>query len=227
MHKARRFLLFFWIILLGICWQFLHLINEQHPTTIIDVPLISQYPNLPTGCESVAATMLLLYYEVDLSPTEFASNYLEKSNHFYEANGKLYGPNPSEVFVGNPFSEYSYGCYSEVIEEAINTNIKDIEATQLIGVSLDELSKNQLPCLIWATMGMKESYPGNEWYLENEKLFTWTAREHCLVLVGYDNNNYYLNDPQTGTVVKYKKRLVQQRYEELGSQAIVLKKSIP
>ena len=72
----------------------------------------------------------------------------------------------------------------------------------------------KLPLLSVSASGESMSHNGD--------LFTWTSGEHCLVLVGYDDYHYYLNDPETGTVVKYKKQLVQRRFEELNSQSIVL-----
>ena len=35
---------------------------------LLEVPLLCQYPALPTGCEAVAATMVLQYYGADISP---------------------------------------------------------------------------------------------------------------------------------------------------------------
>jgi uncharacterized protein YvpB len=47
--------------------------------------------------------------------------------------------------------------------------------------------------------------------------------EHCLVLVGYDDNNYYFNDPyKNHGVIPYEKKLVNQRFLELGKQSVVI-----
>ena len=47
-----------------------------------------------------------------------------------------------------------------------------------------------------------------------------------MVLVGYDAENYYLNDPYNNNgLVKYEKSLVNSVYESLGSQAIALIKN--
>ncbi|MFR7670840.1 MAG: C39 family peptidase [Collinsella sp.] len=44
----------------------------------VDVPCYSQYPELPTGCESVALTNLLNYYGFGLGKTIIADYYLPK-----------------------------------------------------------------------------------------------------------------------------------------------------
>lgn len=194
---------------------------------IIDVPAICQYPELPTGCESVAATMVLQYYGSAVTETEFAGEWLECSDKFYSVFFKDYGPNPDEVFAGNPFSEYSYGCYAGPIVNAINNNSSMCTAEKITGKTLEELCKeyidNNEPLLIWATMYMKESFKSNSWHLDDGSEFTWTAQEHCMVLVGYDEDSYFLNDPLTGSTEAYPKELVEQRFAELGSQAVYVR----
>lgn len=194
----------------------------------IDVPTLCQYPELPTGCEATAATMVLQYYGVSVSAEEFAGTWLECNSSFYSENGKEYGPDPNKVFAGDPFSLYSYGCYARPIVNAINRNSTECSAEIISGRSLERLCKDYIdhekPLLIWATMEMKESYEGRSWYLQNGPKFTWIAGEHCLVLVGYDSNHYYLNDPMTGSTISYPKALVEKRYAELGKQAILIER---
>ena len=98
----------------------------------------------------------------------------------------------------------------------------DIMLPDMDGYELIEYIDNDMPLLIWATMYMEESFESSSWYLVDGSEFTWIAQEHCMVLVGYDEENYYLNDPLTGTTVSYEKELVQQRFEELGSQAVCI-----
>ncbi len=193
---------------------------------IIDVPLICQYPELPTGCESVSAAMVLQYYGVSVTAEEFAGGWLERSEDFYETDRGLYGPDPHEVFAGNPFSEYAYGCFAPVIVRAVNGHCAECRAEEIDGKTLPELCSEyidqDMPLLIWATMYMKKSYAGRSWYLEDGTEFVWTACEHCLVLVGYDEENYFLNDPLTGNTEAYPKELVEKRFQELGSQAVLI-----
>ncbi len=196
------------------------------PKKLIDVPTISQYPALPTGCESVAATMVLQYYGVDITAQDFALHWLECSRDFYRKRGRLYGPDPRKVFAGDPFTENSYGCFAEPIADAVNRNSADCNAQIITDRTLEELCEdyvdNDKPLLIWATMKMQESYKGNAWHLEDGSLFTWIAREHCLVLVGYNEAYYLLNDPMTGSVVAYPKSVVEKRFAELGMQAVYI-----
>ena len=89
--------------------------NEDYAVVaekLIDVPAICQYPELPTGCEATAAAMVLQYYGINITAEDFAAGWLVCDAGFYSINGLQYGPDPNEVFAGDPFSEYSYGCYA-------------------------------------------------------------------------------------------------------------------
>ena len=192
----------------------------------LEVPKICQYPLLPTGCESVAATMALQYYGEEIDAETFASQWLTCDSHFYVENGITYGPNPNEVFAGNPFSRNSYGCYAPVIKRAINENSTLCKAEIIEGTSLKDLCDTYIrqgkPLLVWVTMAMKEAYPGNHWTFFDGTEYTWIAGEHCMVLIGYDDRHYYLNDPMSGGTVGYDKTIVEKRYEEMGMQAVYI-----
>ncbi len=192
---------------------------------LIDVPVLCQYPDLPTGCEAVAATMVLQYYGMSISAVEFASS-LTLSTDFYTWEGKQYGPDPSHAFAGDPFSEYAYGCFAPVIVDAVNRTSPGLFAEQLVNATLHELCENYVsggkPILVWATTRMREVQQGNAWYLSDGSLFTWPAYEHCYVLLGYDDTSFFFADPQTGTIVGYKKQLAENRFQQLGSQAVYI-----
>lgn len=193
---------------------------------VINVPKICQYPELPTGCESVAATMALQHCGEDVSATTFATQWLTCSNEFYYGADGLCGPDPNVVFAGDPTTSASYGCYAGPIVNAINNNSTRCKAEEISAKSVKELCKkyidNGQPVLVWATMNMVKSHDGDSWNLPNGKDFVWISGEHCLVLVGYDNDEYYFNDPLTGDMVKYNKRTVEKRFDELDNQSVVI-----
>lgn len=193
----------------------------------IPVPALSQYPDLPTGCESTAAAMVLQHYQEPVTPQEFASSWLS-CEEFYTVDEQTYGPDPHTAFAGNPFSAHAYGCYAEPIAAAINTHSSACQAQTITGQSLSDLCAAYIdkdrPLLIWATMQMKPSRPGNSWLLPDGSRFTWIAGEHCLVLVGYTETAYLFNDPQVGGMVSYPKEVAEKRFAALGSQAVYIEK---
>ena len=46
-----------------------------------------------------------------------------------------------------------------------------------------------IPVIMWATIDMKPWYNGDHWYYNGKKI-QWIAPEHCLLLVGYDDEHY-------------------------------------
>lgn len=205
--------------------------SADRKTSIIkDVPILSQFPDFPTGCESVSTVMVLKFYGESITPGKFVDEYLPKSADFYYESGKRYGPSPYDFFIGNPRTAASYGCMAPVIEKALcdyfggservkNTTGKELETL------CEEYIDNGIPVIMWATINMLETNPKNSWYLISDgKRFSWPGNEHCLVLKGYDADNYYFNDPYAGKTVKYGKETVKDRYAELGRQSVVVLK---
>lgn len=194
---------------------------------IKNVPLIHQFPEFPTGCESVSAVMALKYYGENITVTKFVNEFLPKSREFYYSDGKNYGPDPYRYFIGDPKSAASYGCMAPVIETALKGYFEDdSRVVNSSGKTLAELCSeyidNDVPVLVWATIGMLETKPVNSWYLSSGKRFTWPGNEHCMLLVGYDKNNYYFNDPYSGKCISYEKSLCEDRHAELGTQSVVI-----
>lgn len=65
--------------------------------------------------------------------------------------------------------------------------------------------------------------PAEKWTLGDGSTFSWPANEHCMLLIGFDGEYCYLNDPFVGKTVKYDKKLTEKRYCELGKQAVAIK----
>lgn len=193
----------------------------------INVPILAQKPEYPSGCESVSAVMALQYLGEPIRVYQFIDAHLSMNSRFYYKDGMYCGPSPYEYFIGHPTSEQSYGCMAPVIEKALVSYFGDeSRVVNATGASLRELCAryidNDLPVLVWVTIAMQETYTSAEWYLEDGTLFEWPANEHCMVLVGYDVNNYIFNDPYSGKTVKYRRSLSEDRYDALGQQAIVI-----
>ena len=78
----------------------------------------AQSGTYPTGCESVSAVMVLQYYGMSMTPSQFIDQYLTKQGFTWE-NGVRIGPDPWQAFVGDPYSKSGYGCYAPVIIDAL------------------------------------------------------------------------------------------------------------
>lgn len=195
---------------------------------LIDVPYLNQNA-YPTGCESVSAVMAMRYWGVDITVDRFIDSYLHCRNLRYE-NGVLVGPSPDDSFIGDPRTTYGYGCninpiglacYKLLGDDFMVLNRSDYDLSELTERYID----HDIPVLIWATINMVEPYPSDTWIDELDgSTVQWIANEHCLVLVGYDEDAYYCNDPYNNNgVVAYPRALLEKRYEQMGRQALVIR----
>ncbi len=145
-------------------------------------------------------------------------------------NIRSYPFDPNETFGGNPYLPSGFGCYAPVIKKALDKFLSDLgyRARILDKPSLEKLCRDYIdhnvPVIIWATMGMRQPYVSRTWTY-NGKTIQWIAPEHCLVLVGYDNNHYIFNEPQKySALTYYSKEAVRTAYEGLNKQAVAILK---
>lgn len=203
--------------------------------TVLDVPVINQYPDLPVGCEPVCAASLLQYLGFDTDQYDFTDNYLTYDDNFYFDDNKVsHGPDPRRVFAGDPY-EWGYGCTANVLADDINSyfaaNGADCQAlcigSELNSADMEKLIDSGVPIIVWATIDMKPfNYrKPSEWYIGDTKMtYTWYGNSHTLVLCGYDNACYYFMDPNDkDEITPYLKTAFLNRFAENGSQAIVVK----
>ena len=192
----------------------------------IQVPYIDQSVKYPTGCESVSAVMLLQYLGYEISVDEFISKYLE-CRDMEIREGVLYGPDPNECFCGSPYDEDSYGIYAGGLKKALDKAAGDRYCFEgESGTPIEELLRKyidqDMPVIFWACINMRKEIPGPEWkLLDTGERFLWTSNEHCMLLVGYDEENYYFNDPYDNNgVIGYSKQLVEKRHAAQHSMAL-------
>ncbi len=198
--------------------------------TKIEVPYIDQSVKYPTGCESVSTVMLLQFLGYDMTVDEFIEKYLNKRD-FEDRAGQLFGPNPYEEFCGSPYDEESFGCYAPVICHALEHAIGDAyDIIDETGTSMEELLTNYInqgmPVIFWACINMREPIVGPSWkLLDGGEEFTWISNEHCMLLVGYDEEGYYFNDPyENNGVIRYDKTIVEDRHAAQHSMAVGIRR---
>lgn len=188
---------------------------------ITGVPIINQYPNYPTGCESVALTILLNYYGVIVTPDDII-NLLKKGSIPYVKNGIMYGGNPEIEFIGNPYSLNSFGVYEKPIADVANKFKEGI--TIATGTEFDDILKivgTGTPVLIWTSMGLTTPYISTSWTYEptGEKIY-WKANEHAVVLIGYTPDKVIISDPMGGKIKYQSLSIFRERYNYYGKKAL-------
>lgn len=199
---------------------------------LIDVPYLDQTKDAPTGCESVSAVMLLRYLGMDIDIRTFIDDYLPKGD-FETIDGELYAPNPNDVFVGDPYRDDAMGCYAPVMTRVLSGMLgQEYEVTNETGAGIDALIEKYvdhgMPVLLWITINLREYIEGPSWKLIGSgETFTWRSNEHCLLLVGYDEEHYIFNDPwENRGVIACDKQLARKRHAEQYEMAVGVRKRI-
>lgn len=188
---------------------------------ITGVPFINQYPDYPTGCESVALTILLNYYGVLVTPDDII-NTLKKGSLPYNKNGVIYGGNPEIEFIGSPYSLNSFGVYEQPIAEVANKFKEGI--TIATGTEFDDILKivgTGTPVIVWTSMGLAAPYISTSWTYEptGEKIY-WRANEHAVVLIGYTPDKVIISDPIGGQMKYQSLSIFRERYNYYGKKAL-------
>lgn len=208
----------------GSSWANTQVVVNNSAFRIRGVPIIKQFPELPTGCEATALTMLLRSFGVNVTKQEVA-NRLPKAAFPYYRKGIRYGVNPNEGFVGNPYNKSSYGVFEGPILQVINSYLPGC-GENLTGKNFNEvlgIVRSGRPVMIWVTIGMDHVVYRQSWRLSNGGICKWPAGEHAVILIGYDGTYVYINDPYTGKEKKYKYDVVANRYNSLGKRAVTIR----
>ena len=197
---------------------------------IEDFPVTLQMPELPTGCEITALTMTLNYYGYPADKTVMASEYLPtvSPDLYYGEDGRLYGPDMNEYFVGDPFTEDGIICGTGAIVTAADEYLSDmgssLRAVDLTGSSVEELyarvSMDQ-PVVVWVTISMADRGEVDGWYTEDGEFVGWSHGDHGAVLVGYTDTTVTIADPISGEI-EYDRAQFEEVFASWGNQCVVL-----
>ena len=198
---------------------------------IEDFDIIYQEPELPTGCEITAFTMLLSYYlpEAKEDKVLLAKEYLQKSpiaTHVGE-DGQEYGPDLNQYFVGDPEKE-GLVCWPGAIalagERYIEDHGADLTINILNGIQPDDLYQLislGVPVMVWVTIGMEERMTPEGWLTEDGEYQTWSSNDHGAVLIGYTEDTVTIADPIDGRVT-YKKSTFEKRFYSRKNMCLIL-----
>lgn len=197
-------------------------LKKDENKTELDVRYISQYPELPTGCEATALTMVLSYMGFDVEKEDIAANYMEK---------KDYPGDFVHYYVGDPFAETGLGIYAPGLCRTANNYLmaqnSDYKAVDISGNKFSKLFdyiKEGKPVMIWTTYHLERAPKKSSTYtLDDGVAYTWKSNEHCMVLIGFDlkEGMVTLANPAIG-IVKYPIKLIEKRYNQFDRMAIVI-----
>lgn len=136
----------------------------------LDVPLIPQRPQLPSGCEVTATTMMLKYRNRN-------NRYITKTRL---ANEMPRSSNPYYGFVGSPYSASGWWIAPNGLMHLVNRYTHN-KALNLTGATINNIESQinkGIPVVVW--VGKYDGFPN-----------------HALTIYGYNNHNHrmFVNDP--------------------------------
>ena len=200
--------------------------NNDEKVILSNVPLIQQLPELDRGCEVTSLAMMLQYAGVSVDKMTLA-NEIKKVDFIDDG---VRG-NPNEGFVGNiyTFSESGYAVYHGPLFQLAEKYLPN-KAVDLTGKNIEEIYKS-------IKAGQPVVMITNATFapLDEDEFTTWetnsgdvsiTYNEHCVVLIGYDQESVYIRDPLEDSLdVKVPRETFEQAWVQMGSQAISYVKS--
>lgn len=190
----------------------------------LDVPQVNQMdsPSLYNGCEVTSLAMLLNYYGNNVTKNELAETL---SFLPYKDNSGYYG-NPNEGFVGDIYgNDAGYFVYHEpIFALAENYNTKELVASDLTGDNFSSIQRALTagnPVWVITTTSFSATTDMMTWRT-NSGTVEVSMSEHSVVLIGYDENHVYLNDPYGNENYATDITNFIASWEQMGSQAITM-----
>ena len=168
----------------------------QPSTATLPLEPLLQYPDLPTGCESVALTIALKGLGFSLEKATIASEYL-----VYSDNNFAIG------YVGDPFSEDGAGVFPPGLVRTANAYLEAQESSykayDASGVSFSDLLSfmaDGKPVILWVTMTYEDPMYSMDIADFEGRDYVWYWNEHCVALKSYDRaaGIITLEDPLEG-----------------------------
>ncbi|WJH36156.1 C39 family peptidase [Paenibacillus sp. CC-CFT747] len=178
----------------------------------MDVPLINQNPELKYGCEVTSLAMVLKYAGMETDKMKLANELPKDTDPLKKTdsgNITSWG-NPDHGFVGDVTGKTpGYAIYAGPLEKVMQRYLpnRTVNLTRRpFDEILGQLSKEK-PVILWTTGDYKVPDRWESWTHGNEKINT-PLDLHAVVLVGFDKDYLYLNDPLAGKKSKRRKRIL-------------------
>ena len=205
-------------------------LRNSTETQLADFEIIEQYPELPTGCEITAMTMVLNYYGYNVDKVTMALDYMPKVQaEFYRSeDGRLMGPDLENYFVGDPTEDSGYICGTGAIVTAANAYLSDV-GSSLTAMAMKNAQPEELydlidqgtPVVIWCTINMEDRAETDGWYREDGTYMEWSTNDHGAVLIGYDEDTVTVADPIYSRITVSRAQF-EKIFAERGGQCVIL-----
>lgn len=193
---------------------------------VLDAPTIAQNPDLQRGCEVTSLSMLLAYLG---KPADKLALATEVEKVPFYAGGDLRG-NPNDGFVGDiyTFAKPGYGVYhapvARLAEHHVPGHVDDISGSTIEDVFARLDQRQPVWVVVNALFRELDASDFETWHTTSGDIRI-TMQEHSVLVVGWDAQNVFVNDPlDPETKAKpLPREPFRAAWEQMGHQAIAIR----
>jgi uncharacterized protein YvpB len=195
---------------------------------MLEVVLIKQNPELRYGCEVTSLAMVLNHAGVNIDKMELYRSIQKDPDPIKRAaNGDILNwGNPADGFVGDMTGRQAgYAVFDKPMEALVNQKLpgRAINLTNQPFERVLEHVSAGYPVVVWTTGDYRLPDRWESWN-HGQQVIKTPLDLHAVVLVGYDANYVYLNDPLSGKKqVRVGKNQFIESWKVLQSRAISYK----
>jgi uncharacterized protein YvpB len=198
-------------------------------SALIHLPAMSQMPQLRNGCEITSLSMLLTYVGHPVSKMALAAEEPRDETPLVTDKSTkkiLYWGNPNIGFVGSVGGQkkWGYGIYHGPLTQLVNEYLpkRGLDLTGAPFQTLESIVAGGTPVEIWDTSTFAPTTDWVTWQSPEGPVHA-TFYEHAVLMVGYDQNFVFINNPLNG---KAAQRVpiapFIKAWEQLGQQAVTV-----
>lgn len=134
-------------------------------------------------------------------------------------NDKMLGGDPNLEFVGNPFETGNYGAYETVIYKLLKNYIYNVKLiSEISKEEMEEKISSGSIFIVWA--GKVEN--GKTWHSKNGKEHTEKLNKNTLIIKGFTDTSYIVNDYTKGEDLLVNKVDLQEEIKLMGNNIILI-----
>ncbi|MFL6557286.1 MAG: C39 family peptidase, partial [Bacillus sp. (in: firmicutes)] len=176
--------------------------TPKRDSFMLNVVLIKQNPELRYGCEVTSLAMMLNFAGVNTNKMDLYRSIQKDPDPLIRSpkGDILRWGNPSDGFVGDMTGRKAgYAVFDQPMISLINQKLPE-RAVNLTNKPFNQVLEHVAkgyPVVVWTTGDYRLPDRPEGWY--HGKQYIKTPLDlHAVVLVGYDTNYVYLNDPLSG-----------------------------
>lgn len=198
------------------------------PTSaLLQVSAQSQLPQLHNGCEVTSLSMLMAYMKHPVSKMTLAHEEPTDNTPMVMKNHQIVSwGNPNVGFVGSVTGDkkYGFGIYHGPLTKLVNKILpnRGVDLTGSPFRYLETIVAGGTPIVVWTTYTFKPTNVWTTWKTPEGPLRA-TMQEHAVLLVGYNQDDVFLNNPANGaSAQKVPIQPFIEAWDQLGKQAVTI-----